>query len=344
MVSQQIDRTLSGEDVAFLHRMDSVEGDVIVALTDRLRLSRASFLDGREVFWRDQYLRPLDLSARGAPKVTRFVFHVGFAGSTLLARLLDRPGRVITLKEPQCLADIAGQREAVEAGKAIAPLGSLLDFALSALGDVGTADVPVVVKPTNWVNLLLPELCVAGRINYAVFVSMKRRHYLGATFRGGNERLAFCARLAAQTAPVVPGGTALLQAAMETTIDPFLRMARIMALLHWLQEWLFDDAIARNGWPEAVRIDFDDIVGHPETALQRAQELLALPVLARESERAAMLMARHTKDPSSAFRPAKRAGEDGFIEDRYGRCFDAALDWLEARVGGPAAAHHRARQ
>ena len=122
----------------------------------------------------------------------------------------------------------------------------------------GHPDIPVVVKPTNWVNPLLPRLCAPGRIDHAVFVSMKRRHYLGATFRGGIDRLAFCARLAGQTAPVVPHGAALMHAAIESTSDPFGRMARIMALLHWLQESLFEDAIARNGWPDALRIDFDD--------------------------------------------------------------------------------------
>lgn len=332
MVSLQVDRALAGEDIAFLHRMDSVQGEAIVALTDRLRLRNASFLDGREAFWREQRLCPLDLRLQGKAAATRFVFHVGFAGSTLLARLLDRPGHVISLKEPQCLADIAGQRELIAAGKGIAPLERLLDFALAALGEAGDRDMPVVVKPTNWVNPLLPHLCVPGRIDHAVFVSMTRRHYLGATFRGGNDRLAFCARLAAQTAPVVPQGDALMHAAMAATADPFARMARIMALLHWLQEWLFDDAIARNGWPDSVRIGFEEIIADPDGAVARARGLLALPVSPREPERAAGLMKRHTKDPSSAFRPAKRAQEDEFIERRYGACFDEALDWLDAQL------------
>lgn len=322
-----------GEEIAFLHRMDSVEGEAIVVATDRSRLASASFLDGRETFWREQVLRPLDLRPTSAEKATRFVFHVGFAGSTLLARLLDWPGQVAALKEPQCLADIAGQRELIAAGKAIAPLEPLLDYALSELGKVGGNGISVVVKPTNWVNSLLPELCAPCRIEHAVFVSMKRRRYLGATFRGGNDRLAFCARLASQIAPVVRGGNALMQSAMASAPDPFERMARIMALLHWLQETLFDDAIARNGWPDAVRIDFESIVTNPEGIVQQAQEQLGLPVLPPEPERAAILMKRHTKDPSNPFQPAIHARADEFIEERYGACFDRALEWLDAVIG-----------
>lgn len=332
MVSQQFDHSLTGEQIAFLHRMDSVEGEAVVATTDRSRLASASFLDGRETFWGEQILRPLIPSTTGGTRATRFVFHVGFAGSTLLARLLDTPGQVVALKEPQCLADIAGQRERIAAGEAIASLDHLLDFALHELGKVGDEDISVVVKPTNWVNSLLPELCAPGRLEHAVFVSMHRRHYLGATFRGGNERLAFCARLAGQVAPVVPGGNSLLQAALAPTRDPFDRMARIMAVLHWLQEALFDDAIARNGWPDTVRIDFEDLVADPEAVVARARRHLALPAHPSEPGRAAILMKRHTKDPSHAFRPAARAREDEFIEQRYGGCFDAAIAWLDDAV------------
>lgn len=334
MSSHRIDGAPVGEEIAFLHRMDSVEGETVVVATDRLRLASASFLDGRETFWREQVVRPLDLRPRSAEKASRFVFHVGFAGSTLLARLLDWPGQVSALKEPQCLADIAGQRELIAAGKAVAPLGPLLDYALSELGEVGGNGISIVVKPTNWVNSLLPELCAPGRIERAVFVSMKRRRYLGATFRGGNDRLAFCARLASQIAPVVQGGNPLMQSAIASTPDPFARMARIMALLHWLQETLFDEAIARNGWPDAVRIDFESIVADPEGTVQHAQEQLGLPVLPPEPERAAILMKRHTKDPSSLFQPAIHARADEFVEERYGACFDEALDWLEAAVKG----------
>lgn len=332
MVSYRPDPPLPGEEIAFLHRMDSVEGDAVMVATDRARLSKASFLDGRETFWSEQRLCRLAPAPPAVTPATRFVFHVGFAGSTLLARLLDWPGHVVVLKEPQCLADLAGQRELIEAGKGIAPIGRLLDYALAELGSAGGPDVPVVVKPTNWVNGLLPELCAPRRIDHALFVSMDARHYLGATFRGGNERLAFCARLASSIAPVVPRGAALLERAIASTDDPFGRMARIMAVLHWLHESLFDRVIEANGWPDDVRIDFADLLARPDRVLQRAQEHLALPARPPQTGRAAMLMKRHTKDPASAFRPAARAQEDEFIEQRYGARFDEALAWLDSEI------------
>lgn len=318
-----------GEDIAFLHRLDGVKGEAAYALTDRASLRGASFLDGRERFWREQRLVPLQLEGGGTHPARRFVFHVGFCGSTLLARLLDQPGRVLALKEPQCLADVAGQRQRLAAGEGVAAIADLLDHALGRLGEVGEPEVAVVVKPTNWVNSLLPELCAPGRVERALFVSMDRRAYLGAVFRGGRSRLEFCTRLAAEVAAVVPGGSALLVEAIERDGDPLDRAARIVVLLHALQEKLFDDAIAANGWTSSSRVDFAHLAQHPATVLRRARKVLGLDHLDDDPERPSLLMERHTKDPSNTYRPGSRLREDGEVETHHGARFDDALDWLE---------------
>lgn len=323
------DSAPTGEQFAFLHRMDSITGEAVEVVTDRTRLSNASFLDGRETFWRQQALVPLRPGARDRPSADRFIFHVGFAGSTLLARLLHRHGQVLALKEPQCLADIAGQRAAIVAGKGIAPLGTLLDHALAELARAGDADMALVVKPTNWANLLLPELCAPFRVRHAVFVTMDRRAFLRACFRGGRERLAFCTRLTSALAPVVPRGNDLLRAAIDAGDDPLDRVGRIVALLHWLQESLFHHAMAQRGWPDSVLVRFEDLLADPAATVQRVQRLLALPELPADADHAARLMKRHTKDPSAAFRQSGRATQDREVDRYHAERFDAALAWLD---------------
>lgn len=319
----------AGEDIAFLHRLDGVSGEAQIVLTDRARLQAASFLDGREVFWRAERIVPLELPTATQRRPRRFIFHVGFCGSTLLARLLDRPGQVLALKEPQCLADVAGQRQALAAGEGVASMHDLLEHAIERLVEVGDGDVTVVVKPTNWVNVVLPQLCAPGVIDRALFVSMDRRAYLNAAFRGGRTRLEFCIRLAAEVSAAVPDGGPLLAEAIAAGGDPLDRSARIVAVLHAQQEHLFDRAIAANDWPASVRIDFAHLVQHPAGVLRRARKLLGLEPVVDEPERADQLMERHTKDPSAAFRPGRRLREDGEVEAHHASRFDAALDWLE---------------
>ena len=333
MVALHSPRNLpSGESIAFLHRLDGVEGEAEIATTDRGRLRASSFLDGRERFWSDKRVVPLHLGGVTTPPATRFVFHTGFCGSTLLARLLDRPGKVLSLKEPQCLADIAGQRAALAAGRGVAPIGALIDHALHALGAAGERELPIVVKPTNWANVLLPELCAPGRTAAAVFVSMDRRAYVGAVFRGGRDRIAFCSRLAAALAPVLPAGESLLGEAVAGAGDPLDRAARLTVLLHAMQEALFDRAIAANGWSSAARIDFAHLAQHPAAVLRRARQVLGLDIGGEDDTHAFDLMDRHTKDPASPFDPGQRLRHDQEIERHHAQRFDAALDWIAERA------------
>ena len=322
----------AGERIAFLHRLDGVEGLAEIVATEGGRLRAASFLDGREAFWNYKEVVPLDLREPSGPPARRFVFHVGFCGSTLLARLIDRPGTVLALKEPQCLADIAGQRAQLAAGRGVAPISRLVDHALASLGAAGEPELAVVVKPTNWVNSLLPQLCDPGRGVSAVFVSMDSRAYLGAVFRGGRDRIAFCSRLAGEIAPVLPGGPGLLDEAISGVREPLDRAARLTVLLHAMQETLFDRAIAANGWDASVRIDFAHLAQHPAAVLRRARRALGLDLGGEDDRRGFGLMDRHTKDPASPFDLGERLRQDQEIEHHHAQRFDAALDWIEAGI------------
>lgn len=318
----------SPEEISFLHRMDSVAGEAIEVTTTPARLRAASFLDGRERFWTGERLIDL-VPGPSARTAARMICHVGFCGSTLLARLIDDPGRVLVLKEPQCLADIASQRQAIAAGSAAAPLPALVDHALSALSRSSAGHETIVIKPTNWVNSLVGELCAPRRATRAVFVSMDRRAYLGAVFRGGRERLEFCTRLAAELAPAVSDGEGLLRAAIAADGDPFDRVARIAALLHLLQERLFAEAIAANGWDDAVRVQFADLVAQPDEVARQVRSILGLGDPVTDAARSSHVMERHTKDPSRQFDPAGREDEDAAVEHHHGARFDAALAWLD---------------
>ncbi len=326
---QKPSRIPLGETVAFLHRMDCIRGEAIVTTCDRPSLHNATFLDGREQFWQAERLIPLVPMGAGAAPVRRFIFHVGFAGSTLLARLLDDPGRVLTLKEPHCLADLAGQRAAIEAGEAIAPLDVLVDHALGRLGDLGHEDLPVLVKPTNWANCILRELCNPRRKVSAVFVSMPLRDYLTAVFRGGRDRLAFCARLAADMAKLTPAASVSMSRAVQSSSDPLDQMARFAALLHWMQEREFSWAIAANGWSDDVRIELDELLDRPNRTAARARKTLGLPKAARSSMRTERLLNRHAKEPSQPFSMNRHEEQSREVERHHGARLDAAAAWLD---------------
>lgn len=314
-------------EIAFLHRLDGVRGDAVMVGTTSARLRQASFLDGRERFWSSETLQPLHLRHRSEQAASRFIFHVGFCGSTLLARLLDDGNCTLALKEPQCLADIASQREALRSGSAAAPLQAAIDHALDWLGACAQEGGVVVVKPTNWVNLIVADLCPPERPVRAVFVSMERRAYLGAIFRGGRARIEFCMRLAGEVASLSASFHDLLASAIRSSADPLDQAARACAVLHAQQEALFDSAITANRWPADVKVNFAELLSDREAVLARVSRVLDLPP--RHRDAAVPAIPHHAKDPSAGFAPEERAVEDAAIEAHHGARFDAALEWLE---------------
>lgn len=325
---------LRRDDIALLHRMDSIRGDATILTASRERVRRSAFLDGRETFWSREEVVPLRPSRQHPHPARRFVFHVGFCGSTLLARLLDSLGDVLVLREPQCLTDIASQRGHIARGEAVAPLGTLVDHALGCLGSVGAPDEKVVIKPSNWVNPLLSQLFAFGRSgSRAVFLSTQRRAYLGACFRGGRPRLDFCLRLAAGVASVTPDGGEMLRLALHSDDDPLAVAARGVALLHWMQVQLFDDAIAANEALDALRVDFAELLEDPQVVVRRVQQALDLEPEGISPARLRDVMARHTKDPTRQFDTGQRGEEDAAVEAYHGSRFDAAEAWLDSLLG-----------
>lgn len=318
------------ENIAsFLHRMDSVGGDQQVVATSHTELRHASFLDGRDVFWSNARVEPINLAEGGMRPVRLAVLHVGFCGSTLLARMLDDADGTLVLKEPQCLADIAGQRSLIEQEQGIAPLAILAEYALARLGDAGSRDTTIILKPTNWVNSILPALCGPGRIERAVFMSMNRRSYIAAVFRGGRDRIEFCTRLAAELAAAMPGGNLSLSQAVSHDADPLNQAARIVALLHVMQERMFANVRAQNGWADDTQLDFAELVDDPIATVRRAQTILGLPLASDAPGNLNNTMAHHAKDPSQRFEVGNRARENAEVESHHAARFDAANGWAE---------------
>jgi hypothetical protein len=107
------------------------------------------------------------VTAAGPPAPLHFVFHSAFCCSTLLARLFDRDGLAMGLKEPAILNDMVGWRRRGAAGRDVA---EATDGALRLLARPFAPGEAVIVKPSNIVNGLIRMLMALRPDSRALFL------------------------------------------------------------------------------------------------------------------------------------------------------------------------------
>jgi len=321
-----------------LHRLSLAKAEAELLPTRAEALRAASFIDGRSDFscGRPQTLPLASFlrhEAAPAPAI-RMLFHAGFCGSTLLARLLDWPGAALVLREPNCLADLANQKAAADrTAQRLEVFDAALAGALRHLARPWADGETVVVKPSNWVNNLLPSLVAAGPL-HPLFLVPSRRAFLTAVLRGGPDRVAFTARAAVHLSSASDEAARLLAAALGADQDQRTSLARIAVTTHEIQRRQFAAAAAQGGWGEDHMLDQAELAADPEAASRKAAAALDLnlPPHAIRANVAAWA-GRHAKAPASAYSRATEKEIGAAIEAEHGATIERALEWAEATFG-----------
>jgi hypothetical protein len=322
-----------------LHRLSLAEAEAELVPVRAEALRAASFIDGRSDFSCGppqtlalaSFLR--DEAAPAPP--SRMIFHTGFCGSTLLARLLDWPAVALVLREPNCLADLANQRAAADRNaQRLEAFDAALASALRHLARPWADGETIVVKPSNWVNNLLPSLVPAGPL-HPLFLVPSRRDFLTAVLRGGPDRVAFTARAAVHLSSASDEAARLLAAALGADQDQRTSLARIAVTTHEIQRRQFAAAIDRGGWGDDHRLDQAELTADPEAALRKAAAALDLDLPPRAIRaNVAAWAGRHAKAPANAYSRASEQEVGAAIEAEHGATIERALEWAQATFDG----------
>lgn len=324
-----------------LHEMDIGADRIGFLPVARHLLQRAGFLDGREPISVGEPValsvaQALTLPLPPSDEPDRMLFHVSFCGSTLLTRMIERPGKVLVLREPHGPVGLADWK-AKRGHRPDPRIRRLADLARASLRARWQRAERIVVKPTNWCNNLIPELC--GPDVRPLFVTIAPRNFLRAVFRGNRDRIAFTILAAQHFAAGAPADAALIAAALRDLPDSLDRACAMVLLALHFQERAFRAAMAEGGWGDAHLIDYERLAGAPFEAAEAANRALDLGLSADEVAEA---VARNTsRDAKLAGRAFSAEGQDGVndaIEHAHARHFDAALAWAAANVPDPAAA------
>lgn len=310
-----------------LHSIDTGDDRVTLIPTTRDRLRAHAFLDGRSDFSSGPtVVSPLAewITSLPAPsEPDRYIFHVGFCGSTLLARMLDVPGRALVLREPNCLAHLANHGQ----GRCS------LDFVRRHLRAPWAEGEAVVVKPSNWANSLLREISESAAPMLPLFLHMGRDAFLRAVFRGGNQRIAFAARAAVHLSGRDERDALLVARALEAECDDQRRLARLALVMLHIQVRMFRDACAKAGWGKERWFSHEELISDPVDAAQRVAKVLEIELSVSDIEKNAMFWSsRHAKSPGDRFALLDESAHDDVLWRRYGDILRDALDWADASL------------
>jgi hypothetical protein len=235
--------------------LDPAAGMVRLIAMSRESYRAASFLDDRML------QQPVDAQIVPWPPVeeamsgklrtdTRWIFHIGHVGSTLLSRLLGELPKVLAIREPRMLRDLALSPAAVRRG--------YLDPVAKLMSRTFADDEAACVKATSWVSEIAPELVPAGES--ALFMYATPRNYIASILAGENS---------VKEMHMLADARAERMAARVTDLSEQSRSDAHLAAAAWACEMTSLEAAADAMTDRRIRwADFDAMLADMATALR----------------------------------------------------------------------------
>lgn len=269
-------------------------------------------------------------------KPLHFIFHTGHVGSTLLSRLLDESGRVLSLREPLPLRTLAEAHDVLGLPESLL---SRRDFealadGLLQLWSRGYPDAQtVVLKTTSSAGRIAAPL-LERRSARAVYLNLGAEPYLATLLAGQNS--------VADLRGHGPVRIRQLQSRIGAP-PPSLHELSLgeLAAMSWLVEtWNQRDALARLG-ERIIALDFDELLADVANAVRNVAAHFRLPQDERwlASIARSPVLTRYSKSPDLEYSPQLR--REVLRESRMNNAeqIAAGLHWLERLARSqPAAA------
>jgi hypothetical protein len=265
-----------------------------------------------------------------AGKPLHFVFHTGHVGSTLLSRLLDESGCVLSLREPLPLRTLADARDVLGLPESLLSPADYasLERALLQLWSRGYASThSVVLKATSSASRIAPSLLERLSEARAVYLNLGAEPYLATLLAGKNS--------GGDLRGHGPVRIRQLQARIHAPLAPLAPLHALslgeLAAMSWLAEtWNQQDAIDRFG-PRVLALNFDELLADVAGSMRRVADHFQLPVesgwladIARSP-----VLTRYSKSPDFEYSPQLR--RELLRESRQVNAAQiaAGLRWLE---------------
>ncbi len=317
---------------AYPQKLDLVRQGWLVIEFAEAAYKAASFLDDRILgpSTRGGWLpidRVIDAAQRASTRPLHFIFHTGHVGSTLVSRLLDETGLVLSLREPlplRTLADVHDVLRQPESLLSPARFDELLT-AQMRLWSRGYAETTcVVVKATSSAARLAP-LILADNNTRAIYLNQRAESALATLLAGQNSPIDLRGH--------GPGRMQRLCARLGRSLKPLYALSPgELAAMSWLAESLCRfDVLAR--FPgQVLAVDFDEFLEDVARGMRHVLAQFRLPIDERGLSQlaASPALTRYSKAPEHPYGPTLRAQVLHQARREHRAEITKGLAWLNA--------------
>ncbi len=179
---------------AYPQKIDLASLTVLLIQFSQSAYRAASFLDDRILGPTSQGAwlpidRIAEASSSAEVRPLHFIFHTGHVGSTLVSRLLDETGAVLSLREPLPLRTLAEAHDLLGRPDSLlsqAQFDRILATLLRLWARGYDATRCVVVKATSSTGRLAGRILTAAEESRAIYMNLRAESYLATLLAGRN--------------------------------------------------------------------------------------------------------------------------------------------------------------
>ncbi len=340
IAAELLTRLPNSPDV-YPQKLDFVREMALLVQLNAAAYRTASFLD-------DRVLTPTTkgtwvsagLIAEAARRVQcgrplNFIFHTGHVGSTLVSRLLDETGLVLSLREPMPLRTFANARDVLGKPDSLlsqAEFDAALDVFIRLWSRGYEPTRCVVVKATSSAGRMAAPLLRRQQNARAIYLNLQAEPFLAALLGGANS--------AQDLRGHSPERMRRLQSFVGEPLTPLHQLSiGEVAALSWLTE-SFNQREAVKGFPgRVVALDFDRFLSAVPATMAQIIAHFGLPHDARflETIEQSPALTRYAKAPEHAYSRQLRAQVMADSRQRNGEEIAKGMAWLERAARANAA-------
>jgi hypothetical protein len=325
---------LPGVPNGYPQKIDLVREVILCLEMNAATYRAASFLDDRILTpglrgaW-FPIARLVDASLQVANAVPlHFIFHTGHVGSTLVSRLLDETGRVLSLREPLPLRTLADVLEDLHRPWSLTSeqrFDELVDLFMRLWSRSYDPNASVVVKATSSSGTLAPAILRRYAASRAIYLNVSAEIYLATLLGGANS--------AQDLRGHGPARMRRLHARLGIEQPPLHALSPgELAAMSWLVESLSQRDAVQGFAGQVLAVDFDRLLADLNGVLTRVLEHFELPtdplLLVRLAS--SPVLRSYSKAPELPFTPEYRQQLLADSRQRHAHEIRKGLEWLQA--------------